>query len=176
HLHVVWEDSRHGPSDNFEIYYRESPDLGITWYPEVRLTNAPYHSYRPALACGGRYLHCFWADARDDTIYPPGIVTQIYYKRRDLSISAPEKHPAEVKGILSVFPNPFYRNTIISFCLFSSPAHLEIYDQVGRKVFRQEYTESGQHRVVWSTERAGVYFIRLKDRTRATIQKVVALE
>ncbi|RKX70775.1 hypothetical protein DRP53_03960, partial [candidate division WOR-3 bacterium] len=89
HLHVVWEDSRHGPSDNFEIYYRESPDLGITWYPEVRLTNARYHSRRPSLACGGRYLHCFWADARDDTIYPPGIVTQIYYKRKDLSISTP---------------------------------------------------------------------------------------
>ncbi|RKX69421.1 hypothetical protein DRP53_08200, partial [candidate division WOR-3 bacterium] len=83
HLHVVWEDERHDPGHNFEIYYRESPDLGITWYPEVRLTNAPYHSYRPALACGGRYLHLFWYDRRDYGNNSWGV---LYYKRKDLSI------------------------------------------------------------------------------------------
>jgi len=173
HLHVVWEDERHDPGHNFEIYYRESPDLGITWYPEVRLTNAPYHSYRPALACGGRYLHLFWYDRRD---YGNNGRSVIYYKRRDLSISTPEGYQVDIPGNISISPNPFRKHTIISFSLFSPSAHLEIYDQAGRRVFRQEYTESGQHRVVWSTERAGVYFIRLKDRTRAIIQKVVALE
>ena len=176
HLHVVWEDERHDPGHNFEIYYRESPDLGITWYPEVRLTNARYHSRRPSLACGGRYLHCFWADARDDTIYPPGIVTQIYYKRKDLSISTPEGYQVDIPGNISVSPNPFRKHTIISFSLFSPSACLEIYDQAGRRVFRQDYAESRQHRVVWSTERAGIYFVRFKTEGVATVRKVVALK
>jgi len=43
-------------------------------------------------------------------------------------------------------------------------------------VFRQDYSESGQHRVVWSAERAGIYFVRFKTEGVATVRKVVALK
>ena len=108
-LHLVWEDDRNG---NFEIYYRQSTDLGQTWDPEIRLTNALNSSSRPSLACGGGYLHLFWQDARDDSI---GARNAIYYKRKDLSGGI-----TELKGDLSlgldfgVFPNPFSRQINIS--------------------------------------------------------------
>ena len=70
-VHIVWEDSRDG---NFEIYYKRSIDKGITWEPDVRLTNAIYNSLMPCVALADSVVHIGWYDKRDFN-------DEIYYKR-----------------------------------------------------------------------------------------------
>ncbi len=70
-LHIVWFDDRDG---NTEIYYKHSPDAGITWEPDVHLTNAAGDSLHPTIAISHNMLHIVWFDQRDGN-------HEIYYKR-----------------------------------------------------------------------------------------------
>jgi len=75
-LYLVWDDYRHVPEGNWgsEIYYLHSPDRGVTWDPEVRLTTAQGESLWPHIAATSGYLHVLWHDARD-------LNAEMYYKR-----------------------------------------------------------------------------------------------
>jgi hypothetical protein len=70
-LHVVWYDNRDG---NNEIYYKRSSDGGISWDPNLRLTNNPADSYHPSISVSGSIVHVAWCDYRDGNY-------EIYYKR-----------------------------------------------------------------------------------------------
>lgn len=84
-LHVVWFDGRDG---NTEIYHKHSPDAGLRWMPDERLTNAPGDSLHPTVAVAGGIVHVVWFDSRDGN-------PEIYYKRAaSLSatrLSAPQR-------------------------------------------------------------------------------------
>jgi hypothetical protein len=69
-VYVVWNDSRDG---NIEIYYRKSSDSGLTWGPEIRLTNDPAVSNLPSIAVSGSFVHIVWDDNRDG-------LPEVYYK------------------------------------------------------------------------------------------------
>lgn len=73
-IHVVWYDDR----DNtfWDIYYKRSSDAGITWGPDIRLTNHIVDTYAnsPSLAVSGPTVHVVWCDGRDGN-------PEIYYKR-----------------------------------------------------------------------------------------------
>lgn len=71
-VHVLWEEQRDGSG---EIYYKRSEDGGITWGPEIRLTNNPTDSWDPAVAVNGSAVHIVWMDMRDGGAY------EVYYKR-----------------------------------------------------------------------------------------------
>jgi hypothetical protein len=68
---AVWEDYRDG---NGEIYGRMSPNRGVTWGEEVRLTNAPGFSAYPRLAAYAGKFHLVWQDDRDGNF-------EIYYRQ-----------------------------------------------------------------------------------------------
>jgi hypothetical protein len=70
-VHIVWQDNRDG---NFEIYYKQSTDGGVSWGADTRLTNNSSYSSPPSIAVSGSILHVVWADNRDANI-------EIYYKR-----------------------------------------------------------------------------------------------
>lgn len=70
-LHLVYYDYQ----DNWwEIHYLRSTDKGLTWEPDVRLTNEPKGSYHPSICSAGLDVHVAWYDSRDGE-------TEIYYKR-----------------------------------------------------------------------------------------------
>ena len=60
-LHVAWTDQRNGHDD---IYYRNSPDGGTTWFDETRITNDPFDSGFPCLSVSGPVVHLVWTDTR----------------------------------------------------------------------------------------------------------------
>lgn len=65
-VHLVWEDSSDGPTDfDYEIYYRRSDDMGLTWNDAVRLTNAPKYSLDPSISAQDGNVHIVFADRRD---------------------------------------------------------------------------------------------------------------
>ncbi len=49
-VHVVWKDNRDG---NYEIYYKQSIDGGISWGTDTRLTNNTANSLLPTLYVAG---------------------------------------------------------------------------------------------------------------------------
>jgi hypothetical protein len=69
-VYAVWNDERDG---NLEIYYRKSSDNGLTWGPEIRLTDDPAISQLPSIAVSGSFVHIAWDDNRDGN-------AEIYYK------------------------------------------------------------------------------------------------
>ncbi len=70
-VHVVFQDDRYG---NTEIFYKSSPDAGISWSPDIRLTNFSGSSRNPAVTSNGSNIHVVWRDSRDGNY-------EIYYKR-----------------------------------------------------------------------------------------------
>ena len=61
-VHVVWQDDRNG---NTEIYYKRSTDSGLTWGPDVRLTNNGSASNTPSAAVMGKTIIVVWSDLRE---------------------------------------------------------------------------------------------------------------
>src|SRR5436853_6880976 len=53
-LHIVWQDNRHA---NTEIYYKRSPDGGISWGVDTRLTNNSAASELPSVCVEGSTFH-----------------------------------------------------------------------------------------------------------------------
>ncbi|HEC78443.1 MAG TPA: T9SS type A sorting domain-containing protein [candidate division WOR-3 bacterium] len=187
-LHLVWEDDRNGFDNNFEIYYRMSSDLGRTWGPEIRLTNAPYHSYCPSLACGGRYLHLFWQDRRD--YGNSGSSAPLYYKRKGLSGGVSELEGNLSSGIdFGIFPNPFSKLINISFGRGHSAESrkqkgkdsgdaglcIRIYDISGKEVLAYE-TEGRRVEISTRSLSCGVYFVEVWAGGNRGIRKVVKIE
>ena len=70
-VHLFWRDDRDG---NYEEYLRQSMDGGVSWGPEVRITNSPGLSGCPFPAVDGETVHLFFRDDRSGTF-------KIYYKR-----------------------------------------------------------------------------------------------
>lgn len=70
-VHVVWDDAREG---NDGIYYKRSTDGGLTWSPDVRLTNNTSYSWYPSVWSTATRIHVVWVDDRD-------MNWEIYYKQ-----------------------------------------------------------------------------------------------
>jgi hypothetical protein len=73
-IHVVWSDYR---LEDFEIFYKYSSDIGITWSALRRLTWNSGDSKRPSIAVDSeKVIHVVWCD---DTPGNP----EIFYKHSD---------------------------------------------------------------------------------------------
>ncbi len=60
-VHLVWREDQDGSS---EIYYKRSPDGGVSWGPAIRLTNASGRSDNPSIAVSGNTVAVAWWDER----------------------------------------------------------------------------------------------------------------
>ncbi|MGH9840838.1 MAG: sialidase family protein, partial [Blastocatellia bacterium] len=60
-VHLAWRDEQDG---NTEIYYKRSPDGGVSWGPAIRLTNASGRSENPSIAVSGDMVVVAWWDER----------------------------------------------------------------------------------------------------------------
>ncbi|MCX6905183.1 MAG: sialidase family protein, partial [Verrucomicrobia bacterium] len=59
HVHLVWNDNRDG---NMTVYYRHSPDMGVTWGSETALTHAPDYTYFPTIYLAGPNVDIAYGD------------------------------------------------------------------------------------------------------------------
>lgn len=72
-LHFVYGSQQDGDATkhyNWEAYYMQSTDDGMTWSKEVRLTDDGHSDTRfPVATTSGDSVHVVWWDDLDDTIY-----------------------------------------------------------------------------------------------------------
>jgi len=61
-VHVVWHDTRDG---NDEIYYKRSPDGGISWGTDTRLSFNSANSGNASVSASASAVHVVWFDDRD---------------------------------------------------------------------------------------------------------------
>jgi hypothetical protein len=74
YVHVIWTDTRDG---NPDIYYKRSPDKGLSWGADTRLTNDINTQALSSLSVAGNFIHISWVDNR----HGPYGHYEIYYKR-----------------------------------------------------------------------------------------------
>jgi hypothetical protein len=73
-VHVVWEESR---GERADVYYKRSPDGGVTWGIDTPLTgNVIDYSDTPSISVAGSEVHVVFRDSRDCV----GTNYGIYYK------------------------------------------------------------------------------------------------
>ncbi len=67
-VHVAWYDqyaARQNPAWDWDIYYRRSTDDGVTWDPEIRMTETPMHTRHPQIvATTENRVCCVWEDGQ----------------------------------------------------------------------------------------------------------------
>jgi hypothetical protein len=91
-VHIVWYDNRDG---NYEIYYKRSTNEGISWEPDVRLTNYAGSSEGPSLSISGIKVHLVWFDNRDGD-------WEIYYKQNPTINLQPIPAPSNLTALATV--------------------------------------------------------------------------
>jgi hypothetical protein len=152
HLYLVWEDMRNG-SNNYEVYFRHSPDRGESWQPEERLSNAPKHSYTPVIAEQADTLYVAWEDHRHD---PTNRRSELYFKRGGLEAISIKKSPStECDSYLMCCPNPFNEKAIIQYAIGAAPepqrVSLKMYNMRGQlvRLLLDSRLMPGKYRVIW---------------------------
>jgi hypothetical protein len=161
-IHIAWYD--YCSSVLAEIYYLRSTDLGVTWEPQVRLTNDSLRSWWPQIAVGDSAVHVIWSDDR------PGIY-QIYYKRdptgNPSAINEYMRNSCILTGDrLTVVPNPCNAYAVVTehedeyFILYNSCGMIVGIDRGDRIAMDQP---------------SGIYFIRSLHDNNA-ISRIIKIE
>jgi len=73
-VHVVWWSQHNGPQSPSQVYYRRSLDSGLTWEPELAITNSPAPAAFPSIASWESDVHVVYVDQRDGN-------AEVYYVR-----------------------------------------------------------------------------------------------
>lgn len=158
-VHIAWYDYQ--SSILAEIYYKRSTDNGITWEPDLRLTNDSLRSWWPTIAVGDSAVHIVWTDDR------PGYYN-VYYKRNPTgnpSVITENAVKDLTQPTLVATPNPF-----VSFArvLDHEKELFIVYDVSGKQTSICRGNRIGENLA------AGVYFITnlSKNITRIRVVKI----
>jgi hypothetical protein len=152
YIHLAWQDNRSG---NYEIYYKRSVDGGISWEPDVPLTNAPCSSEFASVALADSVVHVVWQDGRD-------LNEEVYYKRNpagNIPSTVGTVETGSVEKSVMVFPNPASSHiTVQRSGNPRYPAVLKIADLLGNE--RRTYTLNGNNEAVsLNGLENGMYFL-----------------
>jgi len=173
-VHVVWDDYR---DVKWDIYYKRSPDGGVSWEADTRLTNNDAQSYSPSVALSGSVVHVVWADARD-------VYWEIYYKRNPTgNVVGIKNINSEIPREFSLsqnYPNPFNPSTTIQFSLPRSEfVTLKLFNILGEEITAlvSKKLSAGTHQAEWDARDlpSGVYFYRLQAGSFTQTRKLLLL-
>ena len=71
-VYVVWEDTR---TEQFEVWFKDSPDRGVHWTADRILSAQPNISQWPSVSVSGDNVYVVWTDQRNGN-------NEIYFKYR----------------------------------------------------------------------------------------------
>jgi len=181
-LHLTWNEHRDG---NWEIYYKNSMDNGMTWSTDTRLTNDAANSWYPSIAVAGQTVNVAWCDNRTGD-------WNIYYKRD------PSGNPVGVeetggpgdreRGSVMVFPNPTSGKFQITSTKYQTNSKfqisnfiIELVDLFAKPVAISPLLRMGEGPGAGNLELdisgypAGIYFVRISLDNELILKKIVKL-
>lgn len=197
-VYVIWRqetDNVDGKSV-YNIFYRTSPDGGVTWNDPVQLSNSSYvnadgySTYRATIGIKvrdeipGKFnggADVVWVEASEASslgyyimygnIPYVGILTDVKNK-----IEIPVKFELGQN-----YPNPFNPSTTFSFSIPEREfVTLSIYNSLGQKVSEivNKDMQTGTYKVKWNANNftSGVYFARLTAGNNVQVRKVMLLK
>ncbi len=185
-IDVVWLDTRDNPGTVLSsLYYSYSMDAGVTWTPNMRLSNSfDPHVGWPQQQKMGDYYHMVSDNAGAHLAWAATFNGEqdVYYGHITLPVSVdgnPGGNPSRF-WLAQNFPNPFNPSTTIQFSLpQSGHALLRVYNTLGKEVatFVSGNLNAGTHSVNWDASGvpSGVYFYRLQSGQFSQTKKLVLL-
>jgi hypothetical protein len=176
YVHVVWEDNRDG---NYEIYYKQSIDAGLSWGADTRLTNASGDSQMAFLALSDSVVHVAWNDKRDGN-------WEIYYKRNptgNMPVGIANDLATNSGQQISIFPNPASTIIHISFNNYSNlPAGqagentvLSIRNILGEELLSKQI-QNDITVIDVSGLQKGLYFAEIKTGNKQTVSTKLIIQ
>lgn len=161
YVHLVWEDNVAG---NEEVYYKYSTNGGVSFSPDIRLTNDPAISVYPCHTVSVAGIHCLWRDFRDGN-------WEVYYKRNPtgnlVNVHTLSNELPSLYFLGQNYPNPFNPMTKLKFQI-PNPGFVKliIHDALGREiaVLVNEHLYPGTYEFDWNALNypGGVYFYKLE--------------
>lgn len=178
-LHLTWNEHRDG---NWEIYYKNSMDNGMTWSADTRLTNDAANSWYPSIAVAGQIVNVVWCDNRAGD-------WNIYYKRdpsgNPVNVEEHESMEAGGRESVELYPNPTTGKFKITNADYPNIEirNIELLDLYGKSInnwhpapntmnleLGAQYTEPDI-----SPLPAGIYFIRISFENQTIVKKIIKL-
>ncbi len=174
-VHLTWNDSRDA---DYEIYYKRSTDGGVTWEPDLRLTNSAGESSFSSISLSGQVVHVLWQDTRNGNY-------EIYYKRNPLGNIITSIEPTlSISGGYKLdqnYPNPFNPSTNLKFKIKNSNlVKLSVYDMAGKEVavLVNEKLSAGEYEYTFDGTNlsSGVYFYTLQTKGYIETKKMMLVK
>jgi hypothetical protein len=175
-VHVVWEDNRDG---NYEIYYKQSADAGLSWGADTRLTNASGDSQMAFIALSDSVVHVAWNDKRDGN-------WEIYYKRNptgNIPVGIGNDLVNDTRQQITIYPNPASNIIHINFNNYSNlttgqtgeKSVLTIRNILGEELL-SEQIRNGKSVVDVSNLQNGLYFVRITTGNKQTVSSKLIIQ
>jgi len=184
-IDVVWLDTRDNPGTVLSsLYYSYSMDAGVTWAPNMRLSNSfDPHVGWPQQQKMGDYYHMVSDNAGAHLAWAATFNGEqdVYYGHVTLPVDVTEAENVPTEFSLSQnFPNPFNPSTTIRFALpRTGTALLRVFNVLGKEVTTlvSGNLSAGTHIVNWEATgvSSGVYFYRLEAEEFTQTRKLVLL-
>lgn len=161
-VHVVWHDSRDG---NDEIYYKRSADGGITWGPDIRLTDKAGLSWYASMTVSGAELHTVWSDDRDGNF-------EIYYKADPTGNPVGMDEPTTGISVI-IAPNPAteYFTLSINSPMAAQNSEIRIFNALGENIYSQKPII--EKTINCNSFPAGIYFVSVGDGEKQFGKKLI---
>ncbi|MEI8007001.1 MAG: T9SS type A sorting domain-containing protein, partial [Bacteroidota bacterium] len=155
-VHAVWEDNRDG---NYNIYYKNSIDAGLSWGPDTRLTFATDTSMSAHIALSDSVVHVAWEDHRDGNY-------EIYYKRNptgNIPVGIGNDSEAGTGQQISIYPNPVANFVSVELNNNPNPNEiLSIRNLLGEELLSMP-VHFGKTSIDVSSLKNGIYFVGIKS-------------
>jgi hypothetical protein len=175
-VHVVWFDNRDG---NYEIYYKQSTDAGLSWGADTRLTNALGISNSPFIALSDSVVHIVWEDYRDGN-------WEIYYKRNptgNIPVGIGNDLINDSGKQISIYPNPASNTVHITFNNYSNlptgqageNTVLTIRNILGEELLSKQI-QNGESVIDVSSLQNGLYFAEIKTGNKQTVSTKLIIQ
>lgn len=186
-LHLIFYDRRNDVPQNLfmDVYYTYSTDAGVSWSPNVRITDVSSNPALDSLDSGliGEYnglaamnglIHPVWTDTRNghqDTY------TAVWIP--PFPIRPPEAGTT-IGWLVDAAPNPFNDAIHLTYNLSQpGPVDLSVFDTRGRKIdtLHRGNSPAGNFEQIWHPSGpSGIYFIRASSPDGVALSKVLYLK
>jgi hypothetical protein len=106
------------------------------------------------------------------TTYPHNLILDSGVAIINICMSGIRENPNESISF-QVSPNPTTNNFTITFPNIINKGVIEIYNVLGKKIFREDIINVSQKEIRFNTINAGIYFVKVRDGEKEYCKKLV---